>query len=138
MTAHASRSGSVVVSRWPASRVTRKSRRNGREGLRPPRPAEVADDERDEDDDEPHLEGRQDSHGRRRYPEQGHRRGGEKRGQRRLVYVAEGRVPASDDVVHLVAVEAICARQSQQYANHQARGQEHGPGHGHPRETLSD
>ena len=67
-----------------------------------------------EDHDERHLEGGQQPHGRGRDPEQGHRCGREQRRQGRLVDVAEGRVLARHDVVHLVAVEAVGARQGQQ------------------------
>ena len=61
-----------------------------------------------------HLEGGQHPHGGRRDAEQGDRRRGQQRRQRRLVDVAEGRVLAGHDVVHLVAVEAVGARDGQQ------------------------
>ena len=94
----------------PAGEIARERGRDRRQDLRPSRSAEVARDERDQDHDEPHLEGGQHPHRRRRDPEQGHRRGGEQRRQRRLVDVAEGRVLAGHDEVHLVAVEAVGAR----------------------------
>ena len=66
MTAQASRSGSVVVSRWPRAEIAGEGGRDRREDLRPSRSAQVARHQRDQDDDEPHLEGGQHPHGRRR------------------------------------------------------------------------
>ena len=95
--------------------------------------AKVARHERDQDDDERHLEGREHPHGRRRDAEQGHRRSGQQRRQGWLVDVAERRVLARDDEVHLVAVEAVLPRHGEQGGEHQASDQEHRPRHGRRR-----
>ena len=104
--------------------------RDRREDLRPPRAAEVTRDQRDEDHDERHLERGQQPDGRRRNPKERYRRGREQRRKGRLVHVPEGRMLARDDVVHLVAVEAIGTRQGHQPGEHDAGNCEHGPGNG--------
>ena len=114
----------------PRAEIAGEGGRDRGEDLRSPRAAEVARDERDQDHDQPHLEGRQHPDGRRRDPEQRDRCGGEQRRERRLVDVAECRVQARHDVVHLVAVEAVGARDGQQPDDHQTRDQEHRPGDG--------
>ncbi len=121
--------------------ITRERRRDRREELGPARAAQVPGDERDQDHDEPHLERGQDPHGGRRDPEQGHRRGRQQRGQRRLVDVPEGRMLAGHDEVHLVAVEAVGTRKRQQPGHHQNRDDENRPLDsqpldGQPLETL--
>ena len=53
-----------------------------------------------------------------------------RRRERWLVDVAEGRVLAGHDEVHLVAVEAVGARDRQQPDDHETRDQDHRPGDG--------
>ena len=113
-----------------AGEIAGDRRRDRRECLRPARTAEVAHHQRDQDHDEPHLECGQDPHGRRRDPQEGDRRGGQERRQRRLVDVAEGGMLAGDDEVHLVAVEAIGTRKHKEPGDHQACDQKHRPGDG--------
>jgi hypothetical protein len=97
------------------------------EDLRATASSEIARDQADDDDDEPHLDRRQKARRGRRQPEQCHGRGREQRRQRRLVDVAERRVPAGDDVVHLVAVEAVGAGDREETGHHQAGDEQHRP-----------
>ena len=90
--------------------IAREGDRDGGEQLGPARSAQVTCHEGGKGHDEPHREGGQHADGCRGEPEQGHRRGGEQRRERRLVGIAEGRVAPCDDEVELVAVEAVGAR----------------------------
>ena len=62
---------------------------------------------RHQNHDEAHLQRRQHAHGRRRDTHQPDRSSGQQRGQRRLVDIPKRRMLTRDDVIHLVAMEAV-------------------------------
>jgi hypothetical protein len=119
------------------AQIAGKSGRDRRQDLCPSRSAQIPCDERDQDHDEGHLDGGQQPDGRRRNPEDGHGRGGKQRSKGRLVDVAEGRVLACHDEIHLVAVEAVRARYRHQPHKHEAGDHEHRPGNGREWETVA-
>lgn len=93
-------------------------------------------DERDQNDDEHQFESRQEAHGRRRDSQQCHRRRRQERRQRALVYVAKVGMLAGHDVIHLVAVEAVCAGEHQEHGAHEPGNEEHGPRDREPSDTA--